>query len=940
MQTHPTSIPVTAAFSLISTLVDKLGPLAVEAWYLRDAFEQIKKDMIGIKAVILDAEEQQKRTNSHEIRHWLETLYDALYEAEDLVDDFSTEDLARQVMTKDKKGKQFHIFFSSSNKIGFNLKKFPKVRKVVKIFADLNLGKRVFNFTTNIPNKLAMNRRDTLAFISEERVVGRDDIKNELLRLVKRHISNEEEIVNDEDNFSVISIVGIGGLGKTALAQLVFSDRTIEDHFEFRKWVCVADDVSGFDDKVIAEKIAECDANLEKDLVFQKLDEKIRGKRCLLVLDDLWNEQDEPLFHLKSFLVNAGKGSKIIVTTRSATVAKVTGACSSSTFFLKGLDENQSWSLFCRHAFGGVGNAPENPEIVLIGKDIVNKCAGVPLAIRVVGAFMRYMKNERDWSNVKNKDLVKIDEQGPNVIFQLIKLSYNHLPFHLKNCFAYCSLFEKDCVIDKMMLIRLWIAQGFILAPTDESKSLEDEAEEYLMTLLNRSFFQDVKRSKKGNIYSFKMHDLIHDLATSISNNEYVMIDPTKQTHPKIEKQTHHISFPKQISSSSSSWRDPSSLLVADKLRTFLAPSCHGDHGDQFDEAACKLIMSNFKRLRVLTLHHLTTRNLHSYIGKLKHLTYLDISFSKTIEVLPSCITTLYNLETLLLNGCSKLREWPKDIWKLISLRHLEFIGCHELTSMPLGIGKLTILQTLSEFVIGRDSELGGRGSELGKLNNLRRSLTISRMDCLRRSPTEVKSMNLMGKSHIKRLQLDWTFIDDSCYIDGFEKDDLILQDICLHPNTKKLVIRGFSGVEISSSVNLFSNLNKLILSYGHRLQYLPLSVLNVKSLWLKQMHCIQWIVNCNNNCISSSTFSPSIEKINLWALKNLKGWCACSDEAVAQGCHPFKLDSLYIQSCPKLISFPQQSKVRKLELNDVGLKLLEEVSNHIEVEILVMRYC
>lgn len=104
-------------------------------------------------------------------------------------------------------------------------------------------------------------------------------------------------------------------------------------------------------------------------------------------------------------------------------------------------------------------------------------------------------------------------------------------------------------------------------------------------------------------------------------------------------------------------------------------------------------------------------------------------------------------------------------------------------------------------------------------------------------------------------------------------------------------------------------------------------------------MHCVQWIVNCNNNCISSSTFSPSIEKITLWALKNLKGWCACSEEAVAQGCHSVKLDSLYIRSCPKLISFPQQSKVRKLELNDVGLKLLEEVSNHIEVEILVMRY-
>ncbi|RDX65334.1 Disease resistance protein RGA2, partial [Mucuna pruriens] len=868
--------------------------------------------MSDIKAVVLDAEEKQG--TNHQLQVWLDKLKDALDDADNLLDDFSTEDKIRQVMTKDKKAKKVRIFFSSSNMLLFTFKMTKRVKDIGKRLEALNVDRRCFQLTNRHLEQQVVRQRETHSFVRGEYVIGRENEKNYLLELLLNTNMNTKE------NVSIISIVGIGGLGKTALAQLLYNDKAVGVHFKLKMWVCVSDD---FDVKTIAKKIIESKTNDEMDRVQQELRKKIEGNKYLLVLDDIWNEDRELWLQLLTLLRDGAKGSKIIITTRSERVAKISGT--SSPFFLKGLDEEQTWKLFSQLAFED-GKEPENQKLVSIGKDIVKKCSGVPLAIRCVGSLMYSMETEHDWLNFKDKDLVKIDEEGGNRIFQILKLSYDHLPIHLKKCFAFCSLFPKDYVIDPEYLIRLWVAQGFVQS-SNESICLEDVGNEYFMNLVHRSFFQDLERNLSGGIYSCKMHDLMHDMAISISRHDCVIV--TKQGQ-QIEKRTHHLSFGFSVDFFG---QVQSSLLKENKLRTILLPKqCYNE---SLNMSTNNLILSSLEQLRVLDLNHLNYRMLPSCIDMLKHLRYLNLSFNYQIEVLPRSITKLINLETLELTGCFNLRELPNDLWKMISLRHLELDCCNNLTFIPRGIGQLSNLQTLSLFILNKKFRHSGGPSELRGLNNLRQYLDIKGLECLRGNPSEAADMNLMEKSHLRRLSFTW---DSQIVADenDMDKDSLILEGLHFHHNIKSLRIEGFGGVTLSGSIFPFRNLIRMEIDSCMRLQSLPPLHL-IKRLELHNLPCLEWIDNNINNDNSSTSF-PSLKEIILDKLYNLKGWCRCDEEGTRDCFHQLlSLDNVVIRSCPNIISFPPHKDIQFVLLTKIlkikeinGLKSLSRVLQHL----------
>jgi hypothetical protein len=294
-----------------------------------------------------------------------------------------------------------------------------------------------------------------------------------------------------KENVSILPIVGFGGLGKTTLAQLIFNNKEIEKHFELKMWVCVS---NNFDVKIIVEKILESATNqktkkLEMNTLVKELRKNIDEKKFLLVLDDVWNENINEWLKLKELLMGGARGSRILVTTRSEKVAKITHT--TKPHLLRGLDEHTSWSLFKQTAFEK-GQEPKNPSVVAIGKEIVNKCVGVPLAIRTMGSLL-YLKNpETEWLSFKNDVLSKMSQEENNILPNL-KLSYDHLPSHLKHCFAYCSLFPKDYKIDIPTLIKRWIAQGLVKSSDDQNQCLEEVGHEYFMDLLGGHSFKKLK---------------------------------------------------------------------------------------------------------------------------------------------------------------------------------------------------------------------------------------------------------------------------------------------------------------------------------------------------------------------------------------------------------------------------------------------------------------
>jgi hypothetical protein len=233
--------------------------------------------------------------------------------------------------------------------------------------------------------------------------IGREKIHT-LLYLRKKSLGERmkgrqlKRLLLDSDvkeNVSIIPIVGIGGLGKTTLAQYVYNNEEVKKHFELRVWVCVSDP---FDVKTIVQKIIECvigkrPESLEMDLLQCKLRANIDGKRYLLVLDDVWNENRGTWLDLEKLLSGGLKGSKVLITTRSKRVAEITGT--GPLYILGGLSESNSWNLFKRMAFKD-GEEPENPKLVEIGREIIKKCAQVPLAIRSIGSLLYFKNSEAD----------------------------------------------------------------------------------------------------------------------------------------------------------------------------------------------------------------------------------------------------------------------------------------------------------------------------------------------------------------------------------------------------------------------------------------------------------------------------------------------------------------------------------------------------------------
>ncbi|KAI6693462.1 hypothetical protein NL676_021172 [Syzygium grande] len=280
-----------------------------------------------------------------------------------------------------------------------------------------------------------------------------DDVATENLR---RKVTSGNKM--SKASVSFVAIVGKGGLGKTALARLVYNDGEVKEHFGLKMWVCVSD---VFNVNVIIKEILKsakdnCQEHddemkrLLQDLENKPIDQlpsllhEILGrKKYLLVLDDLWNEDRHKWLKLGDWLEGGLQGSKILVTTRSHKVAKVTDA-KSVIHVLNGLSEDKSWNLFRKMAFGD-GVESSDPELEETGRDIVKKCAGVPLAIRTIGGLL-YGKNKDEWLRYKVRELPEIPEidEVDDGIMQVLKFSYDRLPSCLKHCFAYCSLFPKD----------------------------------------------------------------------------------------------------------------------------------------------------------------------------------------------------------------------------------------------------------------------------------------------------------------------------------------------------------------------------------------------------------------------------------------------------------------------------------------------------------------
>ncbi|EEF35612.1 putative disease resistance protein RGA4 [Ricinus communis] len=899
-------------FTIVAEIIVKLGSRPFQAntmWIgVKDELEKFKTTVSTIQAVLLDAEEQYSKSN--QVRVWVDSLKEVFYDAEDLLDELSTEVLQQQTVTGNKMAKEVRRFFSSSNQVAFGLKMTHKI-KAVRDRLDVIVANRKFHLEERRveANHVIMSReREQTHSSPPEVIVGREEDKQAIIELLMAS--------NYEENVVVIPIVGIGGLGKTTLAQLVYNDERVKTHFKSSSWVCVSDD---FDVKIIVQKILESVTgdrcfSFEMDTLKNRLHETINGKRFLLVLDDIWCDNFETWCRLRDLLVGGARGSRIIITTRIKKVAEIVST--NQPYELEGLSDMDSWSLFKLMAFKQ-GKVP-SPSFDAIGREIVGKYVGVPLAIRAIGRLL-YFKNASEWLSFKNKELSNVDLKE-NDILSTLKLSYDHLPPRLRHCFAYCRIFPKGSKINVKKLVYLWMAQGYIKS-SDPSQCLEDVGFEYFNDLLWRSFFQEVEKDHFGNINICRIHDLMHDLCWSVVGSGSNL---SSSNVKYVSKGTRHVSIDYCKGAMLPS------LLDVRKMRTFFLSNEPGYNGNKNQGLE---IISNLRRVRALDAHNSGIVMVPRSLEKLKHIRFLDLSYNTRIETLPDSITKLQNLQVLKLAGLRRLKQLPKDIKKLVDLMHLDLWKCDGLTHMPPGLGQLTSLSYLSRFLVAKDDGVSKHVSGLGELcdlNNLRGLLEIMNLQNVKNPASEFRTANLKEKQHLQTLKLTWKSGDEDDNTASGSNDDVSLEELQPHENLQWLDVRGWGRLRFPSWVASLTSLVELRIDNCINCQNLPPldQFPSLKHLTLDKLNDLKYIesgITYDRAESGPALFFPSLEKLWLRNCPNLKGWCR-TDTSAPELFQFHCLAYFEIKSCPNLTSMPLIPTVERMVFQNTSIKSMKDM--------------
>ncbi|GKV02269.1 hypothetical protein SLEP1_g14726 [Rubroshorea leprosula] len=778
------------------------------AWGLEKELSKLRSSLNLIQHVLQDAEERQSEVA---IRDWLQELKDVAYDMVDVLDEVEYEVLQQKVETQSQV-KRVRNFFSPSNPIAF---RFNIANKIKKINESLVKVREDAVFTTllarNKSPRVGKSQPGTHSFLDSKFESRRDEDVTEIVKLLTEQRSHQHPI-------SVISLIGMAGVGKTTLAKLLCKEIKNRNLFDEVAWVCVSDD---FDERAILKGMLEYhDQNAgginNIDVLLKRLEEKLEKKTFLLVLDDVWEDNSNTWATFSGLLSNFVKtsGNSIVVTTRKEGVASSIAECLPlQRHPLKRLSDDDCWLIIKEKAFGSTE-------------------ASIP------------------------------DQQLEDIVF------------------------PKDFNFEKDDLIQHWMAQGFLCSSSQEM--MEDIGNKYVSDLISNCLFHDVETDKYGDIISFKMHDVVHDLALLVSEGETLILK---------NDSIHENSCIRHL-------KVPSSVVVDPTILRGVAPKLHS----LFSEVDfCSMSRMDLKSIRSLSLKKADGDKLPASPSKLKHLRYLDISNTK-IRALPKSFSKLYNLQTLKLMYCSHLQKLPDGMENLISLRHFYFSNDK---LMPRNIGRLTSLQTLSLFVVGK--EKGYHIEELGRLSQLG-ALRICNLEFVK-SKSEATKANMEQKTRLYEVKLEWGRSEE----EGYNSYEEVLEGLQPPSNLKKLSISGYmgekfpswmeKGVNLSGDAFLLNNLLKLGL-YGcgecmdiPSLGFLP-NLQNLKIWSMEKVKRMGSKFYLNRSNIASSSHGGG-DTITLFsALKTLRidNMGSLEEWAEIEGVLVFPcLEKLEIRSCPKL---------------------------------------
>ncbi|XP_022743792.1 putative disease resistance protein RGA3 [Durio zibethinus] len=746
------------AEAIVSTILEQLTAITIdkasEAWRLvRGVEKEVKRLESNFKAIQYELEDaEEKQYVDKRLKPWLERFKQVSYDMEDVLDDWKTavqklqkadHGVGTSATVPKRKLCPFVSWFSFGSKVVSRHEIATRIKdineeldEIVKDKDKLELVKREI---IQLPK-----RPESTSFVDASKLYGRDDVKEDIIRTLLCGTSEEEEAIS----VPTVTIVGMGGIGKTALAQLIYNDPRIQTHFDKKIWVCVSDP---FDPSQIARAILEgLDLSLQNTTPLQtllsKISENIKEKKLFLVLDDVWADHGQDWEQLKATFQSFMLGSRILVTTRKDSV--LNHLESSHVFHLDLLSEEICWLILYQKAFTGRKRIGcDNLED--IGREIAKKCKGLPLAATTLGGLLQGKLRREEWQNVLNSEMWRSNFE--QYIYAPLLLSCFDLPSAIRRCFLYCAIFPKDYVIGKDELVQHWMAQGYLNSV--DNLGAELEGEHHFKCLASHSFFQDFDKDTNGDVIRCKMHDMVHDFVQFLTKCEFITekIDEDL-TLDLSSKNPRHLRLVIENCSSS-----PMSIYGTEKLRSLVAVYHVKTAFGKIASEAPHNLLSGSQHLRLLELCSfcLDAKGIARDMGNLIHLRYLCLKGCNGIETLLETVCELPNLQSLNIEYCSDLKKLPVGIEKLINLRYLCTKGCYELTYYPKGISNLTSLMRLSNIKLRADCNDPHRFS-IGDLENL--DLLGGNLCVELRGNSidqeEAKRAKLHKKTHLKQMEI------------------------------------------------------------------------------------------------------------------------------------------------------------------------------------------
>ncbi|KAH9659099.1 Disease resistance RPP13-like protein 4 [Citrus sinensis] len=554
------------------------------------------------------------------------------------------------------------------------------------------------------------------------------------LKHINSRIEKMESSLGDTEKLQQIGIVGMGGLSKTTIAQKIFNDGEMVAYFEKRIWVPVSQNFC--EERVMRamlQQLGEDESGIEESYLLHKIQQRLSDKTCLIVMDDVWRMN---LDWWKN-LYPTEKRCFAIITSRNETVVNSMAVDESRIHRPKILNEEESWSLLCKHAFlTSKGKCP-NKEFEKKGREILKKCGGLPLAIKTIGGLLApKVHSLSEWNKINDDFHVYLTtERENNSVVASLRLSYDELPTHLKQCLLCFSVYPDDFEISGEQMVHWWVGEGLIRGR--DNRTATELGFDYLSELVSRCLVEVVhRRGYDGRVYSCKMHDLVRDMTIQIAKDEaFCSFD--EQGRQKLTQDSRWFGFNRDM--------DPKSLKKSSRVRALILQS-----STPVSLWNVKSLMS----LRVLDfsyckLDRINVEDLLDKISSLKRLACLNLSgVAGNIEP-PSSIQKLRNLLILVLRRCTKLHPSITSLKKLIILD----LGSCPLQYLPRGLEKLIYLQELSGFRV--ESQSNTQGCRLNALLGLKQ-LRVLRMSVNNESEISEDEWNVLSQlEKLKVLAID-----------------------------------------------------------------------------------------------------------------------------------------------------------------------------------------